>query len=85
VSRRERAPVRMCVGCRERKRKEELIRFTQGEEGILIYNERKPLPGRGFYLCPTLKCFRMAQRKHPWGGIVGSHGSPISVETVLAR
>jgi len=85
VSRRERAPVRMCVGCRERKRKEELIRFTQGEGGILIYNERKPLSGRGFYLCPTLKCFRMAQRKHPWGGIVGSHGSPISVETVLAR
>jgi predicted RNA-binding protein YlxR (DUF448 family) len=74
------------MGCRERKRKEELIRFTQGEERTLIPNlGKKPLPGRGFYLCPTLKCLRMAQKKNPWGRFSGSHGSPISIETVLTR
>ncbi|MEI9478193.1 MAG: YlxR family protein [Deltaproteobacteria bacterium] len=93
MSKKERAPVRMCVGCRERKKKEELVRFTLGPakrpakrpEDFLYLNEKRSLPGRGFYLCPTLKCFRMAQKKNHVGRILGSHGSPISVETVLAR
>ncbi|OGP55082.1 MAG: hypothetical protein A2162_08065 [Deltaproteobacteria bacterium RBG_13_52_11b] len=89
MSKKERAPIRMCVGCRERKKKEELVRFTRGPakgpEDFLYLSEKRSLPGRGFYLCPTLKCFRMAQKKKQVGRILGSHGSPISVETMLAR
>jgi predicted RNA-binding protein YlxR (DUF448 family) len=75
----------MCVGCRERKKKEELVRFTRGSEGILFHSDKKRLAGRGFYLCPNLKCLKMAQKKNQMGRILGSHGSPISLETVLAR
>ena len=85
MSKRGHTPVRMCVGCRGRIKKEDLVRFTRGPEGSVFLNEKKTLGGRGFYLCPTLKCFRMAQKKNQMGRILGSQGSPISLETVLAE
>ncbi len=50
MSKRGHIPIRMCVGCRSRKRKEEMIRFTPGNE-------------RGAYLCPDLKCLKRAEKK----------------------
>ena len=29
-------------------------------------NGKKHLEGRGFYLCPDLACFKMAQKKNSW-------------------
>jgi len=62
----------MCVGCRERKKKEDLIRVTRGAEGLLIVNHRKPDGGRSLYLCPNPKCLKMAEKKNRMGRISGS-------------
>ena len=56
-------PMRMCVGCRKKRKKEEMVRFKTGEDGILLMDEKKKLNGRGFYLCPDLACLRLAQKK----------------------
>jgi uncharacterized protein len=45
-------PVRMCIGCRSRRKKEELVRLTRNAEG-----------GRGLYLCPDADCLRRAQKR----------------------
>ena len=51
----------MCVGCKQRRRKAELIRFVRRAEGVMIAD--RCAEGRGFYLCPDRKCLRMAQRR----------------------
>ena len=85
MSKKGHTPVRMCVGCRGRIKKEDLLRFTPGPEGNAFFNEKKTLGGRGFYLCPTLKCLRKAQKKSRLGLILGSHGSPVVLETMLVK
>jgi predicted RNA-binding protein YlxR (DUF448 family) len=54
----------MCIGCRKKRNKGEMIRFTQNSEERVGLDERKHLHGRGFYLCPDLWCFRMAKKKN---------------------
>ncbi len=55
-------PIRMCIGCGKRGKKEEMIRFVRKTSGQ-VSNNPKPLEGRGFYLCPDLACLRIAQKK----------------------
>jgi hypothetical protein len=51
------------MGCRKKRKKEEMIRLIQSPEGVIKVNEKKPHPGRGFYLCPDLGCLTMAKKK----------------------
>ena len=57
-------PIRTCIGCRKKRKKEEMIWLLQSPEGVLVVNKKKPHPGRGFYLCPDLGCFNMAKKKN---------------------
>ena len=43
-----------------------MIRFPLPLEGRGVMNGKKHLEGRGFYLCPDLACFKMAQKKNSW-------------------
>jgi len=56
-------PIRTCIGCRRKKKKEEFLRFTVNPEGVLVLDEKKNVEGRGFYLCPDPVCIRMADKK----------------------
>jgi hypothetical protein len=67
VSERGHIPTRMCMGCRKRREKRELIRLTKNAEGVFVPDEKKISPGRGFYLCPDPECFARAQKKQPKG------------------
>ncbi len=67
VSKRGHIPIRMCMGCRKRREKKELIRLTKNAEGAFAPGEKKNSPGRGFYLCPDPECFTRAQKKQPKG------------------
>ncbi|EKO38227.1 MAG: putative nucleic-acid-binding protein implicated in transcription termination [Solidesulfovibrio magneticus str. Maddingley MBC34] len=51
-------PVRMCVICRERFPKSELVRHVAAAEGEagLAPDPRAVLPGRGHYLCANPAC-----------------------------
>ena len=53
-------PMRQCVGCREMKKKRELIRIlcTEEKEVILDVSGRKN--GRGAYICPNTECLEKA-------------------------
>jgi predicted RNA-binding protein YlxR (DUF448 family) len=72
MSKKEHVPIRMCIGCRRKRKKEEMLRFIKGIDGVVFVNEKKRINGRGFYLCPDLICFKMAQKKERWVGSLGS-------------
>jgi predicted RNA-binding protein YlxR (DUF448 family) len=52
------APVRRCLGCRRRGRKDELIRLAYVEGKGLVVDREQRMPGRGAYLCNDEGCFR---------------------------
>lgn len=56
-------PMRRCVGCGESKPKQELIRITAQEEGVLP-DPTGRANGRGIYLCRgNAECFAAAKKK----------------------
>ena len=56
------APIRTCIGCRERAAKPDLIRLVvAGAEIVPDITLR--VPGRGAYLHPSLACLEQAQRR----------------------
>ncbi len=71
-SKRKHVPIRMCIGCRRKRKKEEMLRLIQSIDGVAFVDEKKRINGRGFYLCPDLICFKMAQKKEKWLGSLES-------------
>lgn len=53
-------PMRQCLGCREMKPKNELIRVVRSPEGEISLDFRGKAPGRGAYLCPDPVCLKKA-------------------------
>jgi predicted RNA-binding protein YlxR (DUF448 family) len=65
-------PIRMCIGCRRRKKKEEMLRFIHTVDGVVLVKEKSQTNGRGFYLCPDMTCLRIAQKKMRGGMALGA-------------
>ena len=61
-------PVRMCVVCRQRLPKRELMRYVRTEDGALAYDAEQTSQGRGWYGCRQEACqkkflkFRLSPR-----------------------
>lgn len=55
-------PIRTCVGCGTRKRKQELVRIVRDLHGSIAYDPSGKAPGRGAYLCPNISCARLAKK-----------------------
>lgn len=55
-------PIRTCLGCGQRKPKEELTRIVV-ENGALMVDKGGKLPGRGAYLCPETACISSLRKK----------------------
>ena len=53
-------PLRQCLGCREQKPKNELIRVVRSPEGEVSLDFRGKAPGRGAYLCRDAACLKKA-------------------------
>lgn len=53
-------PIRQCMGCREQKPKNELIRVVRSPEGEVSLDLRGKKPGRGAYLCRSSACLKKA-------------------------
>ena len=53
-------PMRQCLGCREMKPKQQLIRVVRSPEGTLSVDRRGRQNGRGAYLCPDPACLKKA-------------------------
>jgi predicted RNA-binding protein YlxR (DUF448 family) len=53
----------MCLGCRERLCRDELIRLQLTAEGIVIVEHKDQIKdGRSAYLCPKVQCLDKALR-----------------------
>lgn len=57
------APRRTCLGCRQVRPQDELIRLTRGVDGLAQVDEGGRGEGRGVYACPTAECLSAALRK----------------------
>ena len=55
-------PVRQCLGCREQKPKNELIRVVRSPEGVISLDFRGKQPGRGAYVCRDGACLKKAMK-----------------------
>ena len=53
-------PLRQCLGCREQKPKNELIRVVRSPEGEVSLDFRGKAPGRGASLCRDMACLKKA-------------------------
>lgn len=58
----KKVPQRQCVGCREMKPKQELIRVVRGPDGAISLDPTGKKPGRGAYVCREGDCLRRAQK-----------------------
>lgn len=56
------APVRMCVICRRRFAKAELMRHALSPEGELGPDIRRIVPGRGWYVCSRQNCLEKFEK-----------------------
>ena len=70
-------PQRQCIGCGEMKGKRELIRVLKDTEGSISIDMTGRKNGRGAYLCPSVDCFRKADKGR---GLERSFKMAISIE-----
>ena len=54
--------LRACMGCGERKPKQELIRIVRTPDGNFVIDETGKTPGRGAYLCKNKACLEKAKK-----------------------
>ena len=56
-------PMRRCVGCREMKPKNEMLRVVRSPEGEISIDSRGKKSGRGAYVCADEKCLMRALKQ----------------------
>lgn len=49
-------PLRTCMGCNEKKPKNELIRIVKNKEGLIFIDKTGKAEGRGAYICDSINC-----------------------------
>lgn len=57
-------PQRKCVGCNERRDKGDLWRVVKAPDGSVSLDKTGRAPGRGAYICKSVKCLRLARKAH---------------------
>lgn len=53
-------PMRQCIGCREMKKKKEMLRVLRTPEEAIILDNSGRKNGRGAYLCFSRECLEKA-------------------------
>ncbi|AEE91414.1 conserved protein of unknown function [Tepidanaerobacter acetatoxydans Re1] len=61
---RKKVPMRMCIGCKEMKPKNELIRIVRTTDGKIEIDPTGKKSGRGAYLCKNDKCIEASMREN---------------------
>ncbi|MDL4771496.1 YlxR family protein [Spirillospora sp. NBC_01491] len=73
----------MCVGCRARTAKSDLLRLVV-IEGVIVPDPRGRLPGRGAHVHPDLGCLELAERRRAFPRAFRLAG-PLDGEALRAR
>ncbi|MDY6825787.1 MAG: YlxR family protein [Bacillota bacterium] len=53
-------PMRVCIGCQEKKLKKELVRIVRTPTGEVMLDLTGKKAGRGAYICPREECLNKA-------------------------
>ena len=53
---------RTCIGCRNKKNKQELIRIVCNKNNEITVDLKQKLEGRGAYICKNEECFKKVQK-----------------------
>ena len=74
----KKTPERKCIGCSEKKAKNELIRIVRlpNEKGVELDRTGKK-SGRGAYICKNAECFKKAQKQN---SLSRAFQTPVSLE-----
>lgn len=76
-------PQRSCLGCRETRPKDELLRFVLDPERNVVPDLAKKLPGRGAYTCFSRGCLETAARKRQFSRSFKGEAKSVSAEQML--
>lgn len=57
-------PQRQCIGCRESKEKQKLIRIVKTPGGQIVIDRTGRKNGRGAYLCDKEECLEKARKSN---------------------
>ena len=57
-------PLRMCLGCREMKPKNDLIRVVKSPDDEISFDPVGKKPGRGAYVCKDINCFKKVTKSN---------------------
>ncbi len=60
MSKKKKVPLRICIGCREKMPKKELVRIVRTPENEIMLDTTGKKPGRGAYICLREECFKKA-------------------------
>lgn len=60
LNRPRKIPMRICVGCQEKKPKKELVRIVRTPGGEVVLDLTGKKAGRGAYICPQKECMQRA-------------------------
>lgn len=82
---RSRGPQRTCLGCRQTLDQSDLVRFVRAPDGEVLIDERRKLPGRGAYTCPTRRCIEQAARKNQFARVFRMECRAASSEALLEK
>jgi predicted RNA-binding protein YlxR (DUF448 family) len=79
--------MRMCIGCRERATKRELLRVTLGADAdghpVVVPDPAGTAPGRGAHLHPSTACLELAERRRAFARALRWEGGwPPALEQV---
>ncbi len=55
-------PERMCIGCRKKQAKPNLMRVVMTDSGILV-DKKQNITARGVYFCKCEECINLARKK----------------------
>ncbi len=78
-------PMRMCVGCREMKEKNELIRVVRSPEGDVSLDPTGKKSGRGAYVCRDPDCLKRAIKQRQLERQLDAALSPETAEALRAE
>lgn len=75
-------PTRTCVACRTARPKRALVRVVRTPEGSVVVDPTGKRSGRGAYLCPSLDCLRLAERRGSLARALATSVPPAVVEAL---
>ena len=73
------APLRTCIGCGQKRPKDELVRFVAADGAVVA---DPTAPGRAAYTCRRLSCFERAASRNAFGRTLRTR---VQVDPELSR